>query len=175
MKKVSFQGEHGAYSESAARKIFDEEIELIPCNSFQDTDKAAERISTQMNDEVPAQLQGGNVFREGIHAELDKLRELATGGKQWIADMQEKERDKTGISKLKVGFNKVFGYFLEVSKVHQDKVPENYIRKQTLVNAERYITEELKEYEEKILSAEENIIAIESELFSSSCLINSFT
>jgi len=137
----------------------------VLCNSFQDTDKAAERISTQMNDEVPAQLQGGNVFREGIHAELDKLRELATGGKQWIADMQEKERDKTGISKLKVGFNKVFGYFLEVSKVHQDKVPENYIRKQTLVNAERYITEELKEYEEKILSAEENIIAIESELF----------
>jgi DNA mismatch repair protein MutS len=90
-------------------------------------------------------------------------------GKQWIAEMQESEREKTGISKLKVGFNKVFGYYLEISKIHQDKVPESYIRKQTLVNAERYITEELKEYEEKILSAEEDIIAIESELFSECC------
>ena len=139
------------------------------CSSFKDTEKSAERISTQMNDEVPAQLQNGNVFREGINAELDELRTLAGSGKQWIADMQEQEREKTGISKLKVGFNKVFGYYLEVSKVQQDKVPENYIRKQTLVNAERYITEELKEYEEKILSAEEDIIAIEMELFAELC------
>ncbi|HBN45100.1 MAG TPA: DNA mismatch repair protein MutS [Candidatus Marinimicrobia bacterium] len=138
-------------------------------DSFKDTDKVVELITSQLNDEVPAQLQNGNVFREGIHKELDELRTLASSGKQWIADMQEQEREKTGISKLKVGFNKVFGYYLEVSKIHQDKVPETYIRKQTLVNAERYITEELKEYEEKILSAEEDIIAIEMELFDELC------
>ncbi len=138
-------------------------------DSFKDTDKVVELITSQLNDEVPAQLQNGNVFREGIHKELDELRTLASSGKQWISDMQEQEREKTGISKLKVGFNKVFGYYLEVSKIHQDKVPETYIRKQTLVNAERYITEELKEYEEKILSAEEDIIAIEMELFDELC------
>jgi DNA mismatch repair protein MutS len=137
--------------------------------SFADTAPVVELISEKLNEEVPAQLQQGHVFRDGINKELDELRKLASGGKQWIAEMQESEREKTGISKLKVGFNKVFGYYLEISKIHQDKVPESYIRKQTLVNAERYITEELKEYEEKILSAEEDIIAIESELFSECC------
>ncbi|MDP6500249.1 MAG: DNA mismatch repair protein MutS [Candidatus Marinimicrobia bacterium] len=138
-------------------------------DSFADTAPVVELISEKLNEEVPAQLQHGHVFRDGINKELDELRKLASGGKQWIAEMQESEREKTGISKLKVGFNKVFGYYLEISKIHQDKVPESYIRKQTLVNAERYITEELKEYEEKILSAEEDIIAIESELFSECC------
>ena len=138
-------------------------------DSFADTAPVVELISEKLNEEVPAQLQQGHVFREGINKELDELRKLASGGKQWIAEMQESEREKTGISKLKVGFNKVFGYYLEISKIHQDKVPETYIRKQTLVNAERYITEELKEYEEKILSAEEDIMAIESELFDECC------
>ena len=138
-------------------------------DSFADTAPVVELISEKLNEEVPAQLQQGHVFREGINKELDELRKLASGGKQWIAEMQESEREKTGISKLKVGFNKVFGYYLEISKIHQDKVPESYIRKQTLVNAERYITAELKEYEEKILSAEEDIMAIESELFAECC------
>ena len=138
-------------------------------DSFADTAPVVELISEKLNEEVPAQLQQGHVFRDGINKELDELRKLASGGKQWIAEMQESEREKTGISKLKVGFNKVFGYYLEISKIHQDKVPESYIRKQTLVNAERYITEELKEYEEKILSAEEDIMAIESELFDECC------
>ncbi|MCH7763769.1 MAG: DNA mismatch repair protein MutS [Candidatus Marinimicrobia bacterium] len=138
-------------------------------NTFENTDAVVELIASQLNSEVPAQLQQGNIFRGGINNELDELRKLARGGKQWIADMQEEEREKTGISRLKVGFNKVFGYYLEISKVHQDKVPDNYIRKQTLVNSERYITEELKIYEEKILSAEEDIIAIETELFNETC------
>jgi DNA mismatch repair protein MutS len=138
-------------------------------DSFADTASVIELISEKLNEEVPTQLQQGHVIREGINKELDELRKLASGGKQWIAEMQESEREKTGISKLKVGFNKVFGYYLEISKIHQDKVPESYIRKQTLLNAERYITEELKEYEEKILSAEEDIMAIESELFAECC------
>ncbi len=138
-------------------------------DSFADTSPVIELISEKLNEDVPAQLQQGNVIRDGINKELDELRKLASGGKQWIADMQESEREKTGINKLKVGFNKVFGYYLEISKIHQDKVPESYIRKQTLVNAERYITEELKEYEEKILTAEEDIMAIESELFAECC------
>ena len=100
---------------------------------------------------------------------LDDLRQLAAGGKQWIANMEEEERERTGINRLKVGFNKIFGYYLEVSKTQQNNVPDNYIRKQTLVNSERYITEELKEYEEKVLSAEEDIIAIETELFAICC------
>ena len=138
-------------------------------DTFEDTDLVVVLITDQLNDEVPAQLNQGNVIREGVNKELDVLRKLASGGKQWIADMQELEREKTGITRLKVGFNRVFGYYLEISKAFQDKVPDNYIRKQTLVNSERYITEELKIYEEKILSAEEDIIAIETELFDETC------
>ncbi len=138
-------------------------------DTFENTDPVVVLITDQLNDEVPAQLNQGNVIREGVNKELDDLRKLASGGKQWIADMQELEREKTGITRLKVGFNKVFGYYLEISKAFQDKVPDNYIRKQTLVNSERYITEELKIYEEKILSAEEDIIAIETELFDETC------
>ncbi|MFQ6676717.1 MAG: DNA mismatch repair protein MutS [Fidelibacterota bacterium] len=141
-----------------------EYLEIIR-NSFVNTQAVVELIESSINDEVPAQLQQGNVIREGISVELDNLRKLVSGGKQWIANMQEQEREKTGISRLKVGFNKVFGYYLEISKTYQDKVPDNYIRKQTLVNSERYITEELKEYEEKILSAEEDIMTIETEIF----------
>ena len=126
-------------------------------------------VAEQLNDEVPAQILQGNVFRQGVDKKLDELRQLAAGGKRWIADMEKEERQRTGINRLKVSFNKVFGYYLEVSKTQQDNVPDNYIRKQTLVNSERYITEELKEYEEKVLSAEQDIIAIETELFANCC------
>ena len=136
---------------------------------FADTNSVCALVAEQLNDEVPVQIQQGNVFRAGVDKKLDELRQLAAGGKQWIADMEKEERQRTGINRLKVGFNKVFGYYLEVSKAQQDNVPENYIRKQTLVNSERYITEELKEYEEKVLSAEEDIIAIETELFANCC------
>ena len=136
---------------------------------FANTNSIYGLVAEQLNDEVPAQILQGNVFRQGVDKQLDELRQLAAGGKRWIADMEKEERQRTGINRLKVGFNKVFGYYLEVSKAQQDNVPDNYIRKQTLVNSERYITEELKEYEEKVLSAEEDIIAIETELFANCC------
>ncbi|MCS5615915.1 MAG: DNA mismatch repair protein MutS, partial [Candidatus Marinimicrobia bacterium] len=136
---------------------------------FADTNSVSDLVAEQLNDEVPAQILQGNVFREGVDKKLDELRQLAAGGKRWIADMEKEERQRTGINRLKVSFNKVFGYYLEVSKTQQDNVPDNYIRKQTLVNSERYITEELKEYEEKVLSAEQDIIAIETELFANCC------
>ena len=101
--------------------------------------------------------------------DLDELRLFSKGGKDWIANLQVTERERTGISSLKIGYNKVFGYYLEITKAHGDKVPQDYIRKQTLVNSERYITPDLKEYEEKILSADEKIEEIESKLFYELC------
>jgi DNA mismatch repair protein MutS len=114
----------------------------------------------------PINIQKGDYIREGYDSDLDELRTLANSGKSWIVGLQEEERKRTGIPSLKVGYNNVFGYYLEITKTHQDKVPDDYIRKQTLVNAERYVTPELKEYEEKILTAEEKILALEKELFS---------
>ena len=116
--------------------------------------------------EPPLNLADGGVILKGYSKELDDLREIAFSGKAWIANLQRKERDRTGISSLKVGFNNVFGYYIEVRHTHRNKVPLEYTRKQTLVSAERYITPELKEYEEKILHAEEKILALETELFS---------
>jgi DNA mismatch repair protein MutS len=116
-------------------------------------------------DEPPATLKDGGVIRDGFDPALDELRELARSGKSWLAKMQKEESERTGIPSLKVGYNRVFGYYLEITHAHRDKVPETYIRKQTLVNAERYITPELKEFEEKILSAEDRIAALEAELF----------
>ncbi|MFC1535650.1 DNA mismatch repair protein MutS [Candidatus Neomarinimicrobiota bacterium] len=113
----------------------------------------------------PINIQKGGYIREGYDSDLDELRTLANSGKSWIVGLQEEERNRTGIPSLKVGYNNVFGYYLEVTKTHQDKVPDDYIRKQTLVNAERYVTPELKEYEEKILTAEEQILVLEKELF----------
>jgi len=124
-----------------------------------------DRIESVLVDHPPAQLKDGGIIRESVSDELDELRTLAKGGKQWLANLQKSEAERTGISSLKIGFNKVFGYYLEVTNAHKDKVPEEWIRKQTLVNAERYITEELKEYEEKILGAEERLIALEQGLF----------
>lgn len=113
----------------------------------------------------PAVAAKGGIIANGIHEELDQLRKIATGGKEYLVELQQKEADTTGISSLKIGFNNVFGYYLEVTNVHKNKVPATWIRKQTLANAERYITPELKEYEEKITGAEDKIMAIEMELY----------
>ena len=103
----------------------------------------------------------GSFINNGVHAELDQLRTIAHHGKEYLVQLQQKESEATGISSLKIGYNNVFGYFLEVTNAHKGKVPQAWMRKQTLANAERYITPELKEYEEKITGAEEKILAIE--------------
>jgi DNA mismatch repair protein MutS len=122
-------------------------------------------INNTLCDDPVAQVGKGMIIRSGFHAELDELREISFNGKDFLEQIQERESKRTGIPSLKIAFNNVFGYFIEVRNTHKDKVPEEWIRKQTLVNAERYITEELKEYESKILGAEEKIYAIESKLF----------
>ena len=127
--------------------------------------KLATKIETAIVDEPPLSITDGGIIRRGYNEELDKLRDIAYSGKDWIARLQKKQRETTGIHSLKVNFNKVFGYYIEVTKPHLSKVPSHYIRKQTLVNAERYITQELKEYEEKILGAEEKMAAMEYGLF----------
>ncbi len=132
---------------------------LQPCQGL------VEQIGRALVDDPPVNVGDGGLIRDGYSEELDELRRVARSGKDWLARMQKTEAERTGITSLKVGFNKVFGYYLEVTNTHKDKVPEDYIRKQTLVNAERYVTPELKEYEEKILTAEDRIAALESELF----------
>ncbi len=126
----------------------------------------AERIEKEIHPEPPLLLNKGNVIANGVNKELDDLRKIAFSGKDYLLQIQQAESERTGITSLKVAYNNVFGYFLEVTNVHKSKVPADWIRKQTLVNAERYITPELKEYEEKILGAEEKILAIETKLFS---------
>ena len=123
------------------------------------------QLEAALADECPIYAADGNFIRPGFDEELDSLRELARGGKEWIATYQKGQMDKTGIPNLKVGFNKVFGYYLEVSNSHKDKVPDDFIRKQTLKNCERYITPELKEYEEKVLAADEQAASREQLLF----------
>ena len=125
----------------------------------------AERIAATLVDEPPAQTKAGGYIRAGVSADLDELREIAASGKTYLADLQARESKRTGIPSLKVGYNKVFGYYLEVSNAHKEKAPAEWTRKQTLVNAERYITEELKTYEEKILTAQERTLEIEAQLF----------
>lgn len=122
-------------------------------------------IDTAIVDEPPLNLKDGGVIRPGYHAELDELREAATLGRKWLADFQVSEIERTGIKSLKVRHNKVFGYYIEISKSYLDQVPDTYLRKQTLVNAERFITPELKEYENKILGAQERSIGLEQEIF----------
>ena len=122
-------------------------------------------ISNRLVDEPPVLMQDGGYIRDGVNKDLDELRGISTSGKQWISDLQSKERARSGIETLKIKFNKVFGYYLEVTKANAEKVPDDYIRKQTLVNAERYITPELKEYEEKVLGAQDKILALEHGLF----------
>jgi DNA mismatch repair protein mutS len=122
-------------------------------------------LQSHLNEELPVSINKGNVIKEGISEELDKLRNLLYSGKSYLDEMCQRESERTGISSLKIDFNNVFGYYIEVRNTHKDKVPENWIRKQTLVNAERYITEELKEYESQILGAEEKIAQLEHLLY----------
>lgn len=124
-----------------------------------------EKLSKELQAEAPATANKGNVICEGVNAELDELRKIAYGGKDYLLQLQQQEQQRTGITSLKISFNNVFGYYIEVTNVHKDKVPPEWIRKQTLTNAERYITEELKHYEEKILGAEEKITSIEERLY----------
>ncbi len=124
------------------------------------------QLEAALDDDCPLTARDGGFIRTGFHDGLDEQRELMQGGKQWMANYQAKAMDQTGIPNIKVGFNKVFGYYLEVTHAHREKVPAEFIRKQTLKNAERYITPELKEYEEKVLAAEERALSIELEIFS---------
>ncbi|MEQ9092299.1 MAG: DNA mismatch repair protein MutS [Balneola sp.] len=124
-----------------------------------------EHITKTLSEEPPASIRDGNMIRDGFNEELDELRDIAKNGKKYIAQIKDKLAKDSGIASLKIGYNKVFGYYIEVTNAHKDKVPEHFIRKQTLVNAERYITPELKEIEEKILSAEERSKTLEYELF----------
>lgn len=133
--------------------------QLNPCSSIR------ERMEREITNDPPVLINRGNVIQQGVSEELDELRKIAYSGKDYLAQMQERESKRTGIPSLKIAFNNVFGYYIEVRNTHKDKVPEDWVRKQTLVSAERYITEELKEYESKILGAEEKILALEARLF----------
>lgn len=142
------------------KKLFKEWAKDIdPCEEIRS------RIQKELEYEAPVSILKGNVIRKGVSNELDELRGLLYSGKKFLIDLQKRETERTGISSLKVAFNNVFGYYIEVRNTHKDKVPGEWIRKQTLVNAERYITEELKEYEAKILGAEEKILELERKLF----------
>ena len=134
--------------------------QLNPCQSI------CERIGREIREDTPIALNRGDVIKEGIDAELDELRDIAYRGKDYLLRLQARESELTGIPSLKIGFNNVFGYYIEVTNTHKAKVPPEWIRKQTLVNAERYITQELKEYEEKILGAQEKIEIIQARLYS---------
>tara|TARA_B100001063_G_scaffold87501_1_gene81398 strand:+ start:7474 stop:10110 length:2637 start_codon:yes stop_codon:yes gene_type:complete len=134
--------------------------------NLQDCKILREKITNTLNEDAPVLIQKGNAIAKGVSEELDELRSIAKGGKDYLNEMLERETERTGINSLKIASNNVFGYYIEVRNTHKDKVPGEWIRKQTLVNAERYITEELKEYEIKILSAEEKIAFLESEIFS---------
>ena len=134
-------------------------------DSLHSCDVLREKIKTTLNQDAPVAIAKGNAIAKGINEELDDLRAISTSGKEYLERIEKRESQQTGISSLKISFNNVFGYYIEVRNTHKDKVPTEWIRKQTLVNAERYITEELKEYETKILGAEEKIHKIEMELF----------
>lgn len=134
-------------------------------SSINDCNALHEEISRTLTPEAAAAIGKGDVVASGVNEELDRLREISRGGKQYLLNMQQRETERTGISSLKIGYNNVFGYYIEVRNAHKDKVPGDWIRKQTLVNAERYITQELKDYEQQILSAEDKIYALESAIY----------
>ena len=134
-------------------------------DSLHSCDLLREKIKITLNQDAPVALAKGNAIAKGVNTELDELRAISTSGKDYLEGIEKRESERTGISSLKIAFNNVFGYYIEVRNSHKDKVPAEWMRKQTLVNAERYITEELKEYETKILGAEEKIQKLESELF----------
>jgi len=144
---------------------FDSEVLQKKALQFADPIAALEILQKYLLDEVSAAISDGGVIRDGVSEELDELRNIKSNSNELLLNMQRREINRTGISSLKIGFNKIFGYYLEVTNSHKDKVPEEWIRKQTLTNAERYITEELKEYEVKILNAEEKILGIEADIY----------
>jgi len=147
-------------NESGCQPLVTLAEQLNPCKLITDL------IDKELNDDPPVQLNRGNVIAGGVSDDLDELRRILYSGKDYVADLQAREIERTGITSLKISFNNVFGYYIEVRNTHREKVPPEWVRKQTLVNAEIYITEELKEYENKILGAEEKIISIETKLFS---------
>ncbi|WP_251980206.1 DNA mismatch repair protein MutS [Salinibacter ruber] len=144
-------------ADSDALGAIEDDLSLCP--------EMVDRIQSALVDDPPAKISEGGLIRDGYSEELDELRTIAQEGKDWVANLEKEESERTDIPSLKVGFNKVFGYYIEVTNTHADKVPEDYIRKQTLVDSERYVTPELKEMEEKILTAEEKIETLEQELF----------
>ena len=145
------------YANNESLKRVGEQLNL--CESIRD------RIEREIQNDPPQLVAKGGVIRDGVNAELDELRHIAYSGKDYLLQIQEREAQQTGISSLKVGYNNVFGYYLEVRNTYKDKVPQEWVRKQTLAQAERYITQELKEYEEKILGAEDKILSLEAQLF----------
>lgn len=151
LKNICLQSTHPALQKMAGK--------LEPCEPL------LEKISKQLQENAPHQVAKGNIINEGVNAELDELRNISSHGKEKLQEIQQRESEVTGIPSLKIGFNNVFGYYIEVTKAHKDKAPSSWIRKQTLVNGERYITPELKEYEDKILGAEDRIMAIETEIY----------
>lgn len=157
LEQVEVLKKHCEESGDLSLKGFAEQFN--PCISIR------EKIKKELMPDTPALLSKGNVIAAGVDAELDELRDLSRSGKDYLLGIQHREMNATGIPSLKVGYNNVFGYYLEVTNAHKDKVPPEWIRKQTLTNAERYITEELKEYEQKILGAEEKIAVIEQRLY----------
>ena len=150
---------------SLASNCDNESLRIIG-DTLQNCEVLREKIKETLNEDAPVNVLKGNSIAPGFSSELDELRGLSKSGKDYLDNMLERESERTGITSLKIASNNVFGYYIEVRNTHKDKVPEDWIRKQTLVNAERYITEELKEYESKILGAEERILAIEQQLFS---------
>ncbi|WP_090223315.1 DNA mismatch repair protein MutS [Lutibacter maritimus] len=148
----------------AAEKSDNESLKIIG-EQLQNCNTLREKISKTLNEDAPVNINKGNAIAEGVSTELDDLRAISTKGKDYLDAMLAREIERSGITSLKIAFNNVFGYYIEVRNTHKDKVPAEWIRKQTLVSAERYITEELKEYETKILGAEEKISKLESELF----------
>ena len=149
----------GTLKESKVQKFQKLADQLHPCEAL------LEEIDRKIDPDAPMLLNQGNIIAPGVDEELDELRGIANSGKGYLLQLKEREVERTGISSLKIAYNKVFGYYLEVTHVHKEKVPQEWIRKQTLVNAERYITEELKDYEEKILNAEGRILAIEVKIY----------
>ena len=124
-----------------------------------------DRIQNEVSPDAPLMVNRGGVIRPGVNQELDDLRQIAFNGKEYLLHIQQREAEATGIQSLKIGYNNVFGYYLEVRNTYKDMVPQEWIRKQTLTQAERYITQELKEYEEKITGAQDRILALETRLF----------
>ncbi len=144
---------------------FDSTLLNLVSENIVDYSKLIQIIDLAIKDNPPQNIKDGNIINDNFNEELDDLRDLSRDGKAWIAKLEDSEKEQTGINSLKIGYNRVFGYYLEVTKTHKDKIPDHYIRKQTLVNSERYISPQLKEYETKVLGAEERIKSLEYELY----------